>query len=78
MLSQSFMVPGGRNGEGQDFQSERASFDVTYTRNRWNLSADGEYKWNQTGTSSYYTAVYPYNNLMQTKLEQPRMDTSTR
>ena len=72
MLSQAFIATDGRNGEGQDFQSERASFDVTYTRNRWNLSADGEYKWNQTGTSSYYTAVYPYNNLMQTKLEQPR------
>ncbi len=72
MLSQAFIATDGRNGEGQDFQNERASFDVTYTRNRWNLSADGEYKWNQTGTSSYYTAVYPYNDLRQTKLEQPR------
>ncbi len=72
LTSQSFVAPDGRNGEGQDFQNERATFDLTHTRNRWNLSADGEYKWYQGGTSSYSTAIYPYNDLRQTKLERPR------
>lgn len=76
LLSQSFVAPDGRNGEGQDFQSERATFDLTHTRNRWNLSADGEYNWYQGGTSSYFTAIYPYNDLRLTKLERSRKSTT--
>ncbi|MBD5225361.1 MAG: outer membrane beta-barrel protein [Bacteroidales bacterium] len=66
------LMPGGRNGKGNDFSYSDGSMTFNYVRNKLTFGVYGQYIWQRNGTSQYHARHYPFNDLCETDIEQPR------
>ncbi len=69
---QGQLMPGGRNGKGNNFSYSDGGLTFNYVRNKWTFGVYGQYIWQRTGNSQYHARYYPLNDLCETDIEQPR------
>ncbi len=69
VLTEAVIVPGDRNGDGDNLRKSRNEGQFTYTREKFNIDVSAGYTFNQQGLSDYFDKEYPLNGLKETTLE---------
>lgn len=71
VLTEAVIVPGDRNGDGDNLRKSRNEGQFTYTREKFNIDVTASYTFGQHGLSDYFNREYPLNGLKETTLETP-------
>ena len=69
VLTEAVIVPGDRNGDGDNLRKSRNEGQFTYTREKFNIDVTAGYTFSQQGLSDYFDKEYPLNGLKETTLE---------
>ncbi len=78
LMDQVYVVPGQRLGRGQWLNRNDAYGDLTFTHEKWNISAMVLPKYEYSVGSPYYSRVYQFNQMQESVLPHPRNHPSRR